>query len=92
MSDHPRLRKTIKLCDAAEQIGMAQRDVLSLIRRGLFCPVYRISKKHWRVDPDELADWMAARRVTAPAPPGSIRRPGFDRRDPRSARSGQQSA
>lgn len=92
MTGHPRLRKTIRLCDAAEQIGMAQRDALSLIRRGLFCPVYRISKKHWRVDPEELADWLAARRVTAPAHQGSIRRPGFDRQAARTARSGQQSA
>lgn len=92
MTDHPRLHMTIPLSDAAEQIGLTQRQALALIRRGNFCPAYRFGKRTWRVDPDELADWMAARRVTAPAHQGSIRRPGFDRRDPRNARSGQQSA
>ena len=92
MSQEPRIPQTIPLSEAAERLGFTVQRCRDLIRRKEFCAVYRISRRDVRVDPNELADWMAARRVDGAAELAGIRRPGFGRRrsdgiDPQGQRS-----
>ncbi len=59
------LPETIALVEVADRLGSTVEALKKAARRGEFPPLLRVSARNYRVQVDELSEWLAGRWETA---------------------------